>query len=379
MKLKYEINTILKYNKELEKSPYIVGIEAIILGNKCLCIGNNKNVYIFNKLYKLIQKLNIISRYYYAKNMIPIVNYPNLFALQDDDCIHIYEVQIKKKKEKVKLKRRINNPKNLQNKIFYIFSLSCADILYFFKDNFLIYDIKNESFTYKKFSLSTEKKFEKSRNENNIQIIKIIEYKKNELIILLREILYGKEDLNYNCAITIKNSIVLFDLENSEVKKVYITKEDSGECNTYMGSYTFDYTTFSNDQNIFIIKNSIVYLKDYQLEYGLKINYSIYIINILNGDIKYEFEGDDITHPTRQFLYLDYSFQKSIHLCDNIFLFNGYELMIKKNGVEQNKIDIIYGTNEDIYENNKYYYIKLKKNLLLLYNSHEIKICHFTK
>ena len=44
MKLKYEINTIIKYNKELEKSPYTVGIEAIILGNKCLCICNNKNV-----------------------------------------------------------------------------------------------------------------------------------------------------------------------------------------------------------------------------------------------------------------------------------------------------------------------------------------------
>jgi hypothetical protein len=299
-----------------------------------------------------------------------------LFALQQDDGIHIYEVQIKKNKEKVILKKRINNPKNYHNKYF---SLSCADIIYYFKDNFFIYNIKNESFTYKKLSLSTEKKIEKSRNENNIQIIKIIEYKKNELIILLREILYGKEDSIYNCEITIRNSIILFDLDNSEVKKVYMTKEDSGECNTYLPSYTFNYTTFSNDQNIFIIKNSIVYLKDYQLDFGKKINYSIYIISILNGDIKYEFEGDDITHACDQFLFLFYSFQKSIHLCDNIFLFNGYELMIKKNGIVQNKIDIIYGTNEDSYENDKYYYIKLNKNLFLLYNSHEIKICHFTK
>jgi hypothetical protein len=311
--------------------------------------------------------------------MIPISNYKNLFALQDEFYVHIYEVQIKKKNEKVILKRRINSPKNYQNKNFYIFSLSCADILYFFKDNFLIYNIKNESFTYKKFSLSTEKKFEKSRNENNIQIIKIIEYKKNELIILLREILYGKEDSIYNCEITIRNSIILFDLDNSEVKKVYMTKEDSGECNTYLLSYSFRDTTFSNDQNIFIIKNSIVYLKDYQLDFGIKLNYSIYIINILNGDIKYEFEGDDIAHACGQFKDLFYSFQKSIHLCDNIFLFNGYELMIKKNGIVQNKIDIIYGTNEDGYENDKYYYIKLNKNLFLLYNSHEIKICHFTK
>ena len=120
-------------------------------------------------------------------------------------------------------------------------------------------------------------------------------------------------------------------------------------------------------------------IKDHQIDYRETLDYSLYIINILNGDIKYEFEGDDIAHACGQFKDLFYSFQKSIHLCDNIFLFNGYELMIKKNGVEQNKIDIIYGTNEDIYENNKYYYIKLKKNLLLLYNSHEIKICHFIK
>jgi hypothetical protein len=42
-----------------------------------------------------------------------------------------------------------------------------------------------------------------------------------------------------------------------------MTKEDSGECNIYLPSYIFRDTTFSNDQNIFIIKNSIVYLKDY--------------------------------------------------------------------------------------------------------------------
>ena len=135
MKLKYEINTIIKYNKELEKSPYTEGIEAIILGNKCLCICNNKNVFIFNKLYKLIQKMDLISLYTYPKNMIPILNYPNLFALLQDDGIHIYEVQIKKNKEKVILKKRINNPKNYHNKYF---SLSCADIIYYFKDNFAI-------------------------------------------------------------------------------------------------------------------------------------------------------------------------------------------------------------------------------------------------
>ena len=375
MKLKYKINTILKYNNELKESPNIDYIESILLGNKCLCITNSKNVFIFNKIFRLIQKIDLSVRIF-PKNMIPILNYPNLFALQEDNFVHIYEVQLKKKKEKVKLKRRVAKPKNYLNKTFYMYSLSCADILYFFVDNFFIYNIKNESFTYKKFSL-TGKKYKES--QYYIQIIKILEYKKNELIILLREFLYGEEDLNYNCEVNIRNSIVLFDLENSVVKKIYITNEDSGEYNTYMCSYRFDTfgdKTFSNDQNIFIINNSIVYIKDHRKDYGETFNYSFYIINILNGDIKYKFE-DTITSKSFQFLFLFYRFQKSIYLCDNIFLFNGYELVVKKNEIEQNKIDIIYGTNDDDYKNNMYCYIKLKKNLFLLYNSHEIKICEF--
>ena len=250
--------------------------------------------------------------------------------------------------------------------------------MFFFVDNFFIYNIKNESFTYKKFSLDG-KKHEESKYY--IQIIKILENKNNELIILLREFLYGKEDLNYNCEVNIRNSVVLFDLENSVVKKIYITIEDSGEYNSYMINYRFDTfgdKTFSNDQNIFIINNSIVYIKDHRKDYGETFNYSFYIINILNGDIKYKFENTIIS-KSFQFLFLFYRYQKSIYLCDNIFLFNGYELIVKKNEIKQNKIDIIYGTNNDDYKNNMYCYIKLKKNLFLLYNSHEIKICHFTR
>ena len=381
MKLKYRINTILKYNNELEKSPYYVGIEAIILGNKCLCISNNKNVFVFNKIYRLIQTIDLSTRYIFKKNMIPILNYPNLFALrdylQDEFYIHIYEVQLGKKKQKVILKRRIKNPKKYIKKKPFIFSLSCADILYFFEDNFFIYNIKNETFTYKKFSMPIEKKYESLSKEK--QIIKIIEYNKNELIILLREIIYGEEDDAYNCEINIKNSIVLYDIENSDLKKIYITTEDSGQCNTYLGSYIFDAGTFSNHQNIFIIKNSIIYIKDHQIDYRETLDYSLYIINILNGDIKYEFHDNAIANRSDTFNYLFYSFHKSIYLCDNLFLFNGYELTIKKNKIEQNKIDIVYGTNQDEYKNNRHYYIKLKNNLFLLYNSHEVKICHFTK
>ena len=47
--------------------------------------------------------------------------------------------------------------------------------------------------------------------------------------------------------------IFLYDIENSELKKVYITTEDSGESNTYLDNYDFYDTTFSENQNIFII------------------------------------------------------------------------------------------------------------------------------
>ena len=306
------------------------------------------------------------------------MNYPNLFALRRESKVSIYEVKIKKKKGKVILKSRVNNPKkNINNSNFYIFSLLCADILYFFQDCFFIYNIKNETFSKKKFIIPIEKKYESLQHHK--KIIKIIEYKENEVIILLRDIIYGKEDGACNCEIKIKNLIILYDIFYGDLKKIFIEKEDSGECNTYLGSYSFkdQDNTFSNDQNIFLINNSIVYIKDHRIDLEKEIYYSIYIINILNGDIKYKFEDNYITSKCEEFYFT--SFQKSIYLCDNLFLFNGYELEIKKNKIKSNKVDIIYGTNADDYENNNHYYIKLKKNLILLYNSQEIKICHFTK
>ena len=379
MKLKYKIDTILKYNNELGKSPYAYGIEAIILGNKCLCICNNKRVFVFNKIFRLIQTIKLSTLYIFPKNMISIVSYPNLFALQEDIYnVHIYEVQLQKKGGKVILKSSINSPKKFTDKIFYLFSLSCADILYFFQDNFLIYNIKDKTFTNKKFSIPSEKKYELLRHKKNI--IKIIEYKKNELIILLRDIIYGKENEYYECEFNIINLIVLYDIENSELKKVYMNTEESiGNYNSYLGNYFFKNSLFSYSPNIFLINNSIIYINDKQGEWLDHIYYSIYIINILNGDIKYKFEDNCIDSKCFGFNELFYNFQKSIYLCDNIFLFNGYEIIVTKNDIKQNKIDFIYGTNEDDYKNNQHHFLKVKKDLFLMYNSHEIKICNFTK
>ena len=100
MELKYKINTILKYNNEIKESPQIYCIDAIILGNKCLCIANSKNVFIFNKIFLLIQKIDLSVRIF-PKNMTPILNYPNLFAFQEGNMAHIYEVKLKKKKKKL--------------------------------------------------------------------------------------------------------------------------------------------------------------------------------------------------------------------------------------------------------------------------------------
>ena len=377
MKLKYEINTILKYNKVLGKTTPIYDIEAIILGNKCICIADSAKCFVFNRKYQLIQTIDLNDRYITKNNMISILNYPNLFALKEEFKVIIYEVKLKKKKGKVILKNRVNNPKKYQNNsYFYIFSLLCADILFFFQDCFFIYNIKNETFSKKKFIIPIEKKYESLQHYK--RILKIIEYKENEVIILLRDIIYGKEDDAYNCEIKIKNLIILYDIFYGDLKKIFIEKEDSGECNTYLGSYFLNQDNYSNDQNIFLINNSIVYIKDHRRYLAKEIYYSIYIINILNGDIKYKFEDNYITSKCEEF-FPHYIFQKSIYLCDNLFLFNGYELEIKKNKIKSNKIDIIHGTNADDYKNNNHYYIKLKKNLILLYNSQEIKICHFIK
>ena len=212
-------------------------------------------------------------------------------------------------------------------------------------------------------------------------ILKIIEYKKNELIILLRDIIYGKENEDYECKFYIKNLIVLYDIENCELKKVYMNSyESTGTFDSYLGNYYFKKnSSYSYSPNIFLISNSIIYINDNLIEFSDKIYYSIYIIDILKGNIKFKLEDNYIKSNHPCFSEILYNFQKSLYLCDNIYLFNGYELVITKNQVKQNKIDIIYGTNEDDDKNNNHYFLKLKEDLFLMYNSHEIKICYFTK
>ena len=269
------------------------------------------------------------------RNIIPILNYPNLFGVGGSSIVYLYEIQLKSKK-KVILKHKINKPKKYKDKAPYIFSLSCADILYFFQDNFFIYNIKYETFTYKKFNLPLEKKYELLKH--NRYIIKIIEYKKNELIILVKDIIYGENIEYFKQEFINRSSIILYDIETCNIKKIYLTTENSGIVGT--NDYAeLDLTnfSFSNFENIFIINNSIVYIKDNQEEYT-NINYSLYIINILNGDIKYKFGEYGITSKNTEFRECGI-LNKSIYLCDNIFLFNGYELRVTKKGV--NKIKLI--------------------------------------
>lgn len=379
MKLKYKINTIVKYNDKFKPSYCKYDIEVIVLGNKCICIYNSKNIFIFNKIYRLIHTIDLENncdcyKKSNIRNIIPLFNYPNLFAVRGNSFVSIYEIQLEKKK-KVALKFKINNPKKFKDKETFILPISCGDILYFYQDNFFIYSIKFASFTYKKFCMPIEKKYELLKH--NKYIIKLIEYKENEFIILIRDIIYGKIDEHMNCEFTHRSLILLYDLEKSDIKKIYITTENTGILDTYMGNLDFTNSAFSNYENIFMINNSIVYIKDNQAEFE-NIHYSLYIINILNGDIKYKFDEYAITSKSEEF-FDSGILNKSIHLFDNIFLFNGFELRITKKGIEQNKVDIIYGTNLDDKKNNKHYYLKLRNNLILLYNEHEFKICHFDK
>ena len=57
-----------------------------------------------------------------------------------------------------------------------------------------------------------------------------------------------------------RNLIILYDIENSELKKVYMkTEESTGNYNSYLGNYYFEDSSFSCP-NIFLINNSIVYI-----------------------------------------------------------------------------------------------------------------------
>ena len=76
LKLQYQINTKFKFDKKI----YIN--EAIIFGNDCICLDDNKNIFIFNKNLKLIEKIELELPNRGPRNMIALKNYPNLFALE---------------------------------------------------------------------------------------------------------------------------------------------------------------------------------------------------------------------------------------------------------------------------------------------------------
>jgi hypothetical protein len=104
MKLKYKINTIINFNDKLKSSHCRYDIDAIVLENKCTCIYNSKNILIFNKIYRLIHIIdledqNVCYKQSSTRNIIPLLNYPNLFAVRGDSFVSIYEIQLEKKKK----------------------------------------------------------------------------------------------------------------------------------------------------------------------------------------------------------------------------------------------------------------------------------------
>ena len=138
MKLKYNINTIINFADKLKTSNCDYNIEAIILENKCLCIYNHKNIFIFNKIYQLIHTIDNNDVCYYNSmwNIIPILNYPNLFAVGGPSILYLYEIQLKSKK-KVILNIKLINQKNIKIKHLISFHYHVLIYYIFFKIIFL--------------------------------------------------------------------------------------------------------------------------------------------------------------------------------------------------------------------------------------------------
>lgn len=391
LKLHYQINAKYKFNNKI----YIN--EAIILGNDCICLDDDKNIFIFDKNLRFIENIELALPKRGPRNMIALKNYPNLFAVKvksiynskekyffNPSYVYIYKVDLKSKK--IMLYKQLNDiPKIIKsecwNHCYSLFSLKSIDILLHFEDNFFIYNIKNNrynKFESRKFLYPLEEKY----LNHNKYILKIIEYNENEIFILIRDIMDNNLfDNDALAKLSIKNSIILYDIKNNIFKKKYISNEDSGKYSDYSAKYIFHHgTKFSICQNIFKINKSIVYLKDYVKELCSEIEYTIYIIDILNGDIKYKYGSSNFPFTCEyvEFKYFCRYFNNFIYLCDNIFLFSGYEIQIKKTKLEENEIDVdaIYGKN---YYHGNSYYLKLKDNLFLIYNRDEIKICYYYK
>ena len=96
-------------------------------------------------------------------------------------------------------------------------------------------------------------------------------------------------------------------------------------------------------------------------------------MDILTGDIKYSFTDNEYTGVYREFIYYFGSFKNSIHLYDNIILFDTNEIEITEEGVIQKEQEVLFKCNEE------FNFLKVKDNLLLLYNEKEIKLCQISK
>jgi len=73
--------------------------------------------------------------------------------------------------------------------------------------------------------------------------LKIIEHNENEIFILIRDIMDNNlfDDV-YNdvlTKLTVKNSVILYDIKNNIFKKIYISNEDSGRYSDYSALYIF--------------------------------------------------------------------------------------------------------------------------------------------
>jgi len=114
LKLHYQINTKYKFNNKI----YIN--EAIILGNDCICLDDDKNIFIFDKNLRFIENIELALPKRGPRNMIALKNYPNLFAVKvksiynskekyffNPSYVYIYKVDLKSKK--IMLYKQLND------------------------------------------------------------------------------------------------------------------------------------------------------------------------------------------------------------------------------------------------------------------------------
>ena len=376
MALKYQINTIFNFENYKINKEYAYQVnktEAVNLGNGYICISIKDNIYLFDQKLKIIEKIKQKFPVIGCRCLININNHPNLFALKTNDnmgkdIIQIFEV---KPKEKLK-KTKIINQDDYLNQNLSLFTLPKidADLLVCFKNIIHIYKI-NDINNYKKIELSIPMKKDEELLKHDILILKILSYTSNEIFLLIRDLVDMNEGYANNTEIKIKckNMVYLYDMEKNKLLS-YITLVEYGHSPSFSDiKENLEFNgCFSNYQNIFIINDSLVYLKDNSC-----YDYNIYILDILTGDIKYSFTDNEYTGVYREFIYYFGSFKNSIHLYDNIILFDTNEIEITEEGVIQKEQEVFFKCNEE------FNFLKVKDNLLLLYNEKEIKLCQIRK